>query len=103
MPKLLCHGACDFIHQGLGFFQTCTDNILKFARLLASRRTLNTKLCSIETQNSEGATISEHPTGSFTVFLMYSAIRPNTTFEKLEEVLCSREETRRWVGGGVGK
>jgi hypothetical protein len=53
----------------------------------------------VETHNSEGATISEYPAILFTVFLMYSAIRPNTTFGKLEKVLCSREETRRWVWG----
>jgi hypothetical protein len=53
----------------------------------------------VETHNSEGTTISEYPTVSVTVFLMYSAIRPNTTFGKLEKVLCSREEARKWVWG----
>lgn len=56
----------------------------------------------VETHNSAGASISEYPAISVTVFLMYSAIRPNTTFGKLEKLLCSREETRRWVWG-VGK
>ena len=56
----------------------------------------------VETHNSEGATISECPIVPVAFFLMYSAIRPNTTFGKLEKVLCSREEARRWVWG-VGK
>jgi hypothetical protein len=45
-----------------------------------------------EAHNSEVATISEQPTISVTVFLMYSAIRPNTTFGKLRKKFCAQEK-----------
>ena len=48
-----------------------------------------------EAHNSEGATISEQSTVSVTVFLMYSAIRPNTTFGKLRKSFVLKRRSER--------
>jgi len=48
-----------------------------------------------EAHNSEVATISEQSTVSVTVFLMYSAIRPNTTFGKLRKSFVLKRRSER--------